>query len=309
MWRQKHVLDIRSLEADEIRTVFELSDRFLKFLQQGVRRVPALKDYAVVTLFFEPSTRTRISFELAARHLSAQVVHFEVSSSSLRKGESLKDTLLTLNAQGFDMAIVRHRWVGTAHWIASQTPMSVINAGDGTHAHPTQALIDAYTVHRFMGAVKDVRVGIVGDILHSRVARSDAVIFQKLGAEVMLCGPPALLPSTVERPGIRLTHRLEEVLQWADVVIALRLQRERQRQGLLPSLEAYYRDYAITEERLQQAGRPIKVMHPGPVNRDVEIEASIVEDPSRSWILPQVRHGVAVRMALLYLLAQRRSSI
>ncbi len=303
MWQHKHLLEISHLSAQDIEDVFVLAERFLNFMNRGVRKFPALKDYSMVTLFFEPSTRTRISFELSARNLSANVIHFDTSSSSLQKGETLYDTLKTLDAMGFDFMVVRHKWIGAPHWIARNVSARVINAGDGTHAHPTQALLDAFTIKYFLGTLQDVRIAIVGDILHSRVARSDTVAFLKLGAEVMLCGPPALLPAQMKREKVLLTYNIDEALNWADVVIALRLQKERQKQGLIPSLKAYNRDYGLTPERLSKIGRKIWIMHPGPMNPGVEIEP-VVAESNVSWILSQVKHGVAVRMALLYLLAQ-----
>jgi len=298
----QHLLGLADLSPQEIEGILRTA-AMIKAGDLDVRG--SLQGRTVVTLFFEPSTRTRISFELAARRMEAQVIHFDVGTSSVVKGESLLDTVLTLEAMGVDLLIVRHQASGAAHFIARHTKCAVVNAGDGMHEHPTQGLLDLLTIQERKGCIAGLRVAIVGDILHSRVARSDLFGLTKLGAEVTLCGPSTLLPR--DRPGqgiwalqgVRVTSSLDEALEGADVVIALRLQRERQQAGLLPSLGEYTRFWGIDASRLSRCKPDVLVMHPGPMNLGVEILPSAAYAPN-SVVTEQVTNGVYVRMAVLY---------
>lgn len=304
---RKDVLDLNDFTAAEIEQVLRTADAMREILTRPIKRVPALRGKTVVNLFFEPSTRTRVSFELAAKALSADVVNISASGSSVEKGESLVDTVRTLQALGADVVVMRHSQSGAPYLVAQQVQASVINAGDGWHAHPTQALLDLYTVREHFGRIAGLRVVIVGDILHSRVARSNVWGFTRLGAHVVLCGPPTLLPPLDGRtdgyslPPVAVYTDLEAALEGADVVMALRLQWERQQAGLLPSLREYIARYQITAERLRRTAPHAIVMHPGPLNEGVEIAPDVARS-DRSVIEQQVTNGVAVRMALLYLL-------
>ncbi len=304
---RKDVLDLNDFTAAEIEQVLRTADAMREILTRPIKRVPALRGKTVVNLFFEPSTRTRVSFELAAKALSADVVNISASGSSVEKGESLVDTVRTLQALGADVVVMRHSQSGAPYLVAQQVQASVINAGDGWHAHPTQALLDLYTVREHFGRIAGLRVVIVGDILHSRVARSNVWGFTRLGAHVVLCGPPTLLPPLDGHtdgyglPPVAVYTDLEAALEGADVVMALRLQRERQQAGLLPSLREYIARYQITAERLRRTAPHAIVMHPGPLNEGVEIAPDVARS-DRSVIEQQVTNGVAVRMALLYLL-------
>ncbi|MEB3201024.1 MAG: aspartate carbamoyltransferase catalytic subunit [Synechococcaceae cyanobacterium] len=331
-WSHRHVLDLASFSLEDFATVLDLAQRFRSLPATGARRLPALQGRLVTSLFFEPSTRTRSSFEVAARRLSADVASFSPSSSSLSKGESLLDTALTYVAMGANVLVVRHRCAGVPRSLARALDrggerVAVLNAGDGLHSHPSQGLLDLFTLARHFNpdaptpqALEGRRIVIVGDILHSRVARSNLWALTACGAEVVLCGPPTLLPEAfasfiaapppgqahdpVARRGpLRLSRRLEEALPGADAVMALRLQKERMRQHLLTSLDAYHRSYGITAERLALCGKAVPVLHPGPVNRGVELSGEVLDDPSCSLVEEQVRNGIPVRMALLYLLA------
>lgn len=304
--RGKDLLGLEELNREEIWAVLEEADVWREAIARKERK-PVLAGKLVVTLFYEPSTRTRTSFELAARWLGADVVSISVGTSSVAKGEGLADTATTLEAMGMDCLVVRHHSAGVPHWLARRLGASVINAGDGGHEHPTQALLDLYTIWKHKKRFEGLKVAIVGDIMHSRVARSNLWGLTKLGAEVRLCGPPTLLPHELGRTGARLTYRLDEALTGAEVVIALRLQTERQPQGLLPSLKEYHRFYGVTPEKLALAAPEVLVMHPGPVNRGVEIASDLVED-RRSVIGEQVTNGVAVRMAVYSLLLGRGRS-
>lgn len=270
-----------------------------QIISRELKKVPTLRGKAVATVFYEPSTRTRLSFELAAKYLSADTVGLAASSSSVVKGESLVDTARTVTAMGVDVIVVRHPMSGAAELMSRHTEAHVINAGDGMHEHPTQALLDLYTIREAKGKIEGLKVAIIGDILHSRVARSDIWGLKKLGARVHVCGPPTLLPSGMEAMGVGVHSRLEEVLENADVIIALRLQTERQRQGLIPSLAEYTRFYGLNNARLRLARKDAIVMHPGPMNRGVEIVSEVADGP-QSLITDQVTNGVAVRMACLY---------
>jgi len=299
--RFRRLLDFGGVDVDRILAILETTDVMAQVLQRPVKRVPALQGFTVATLFFEDSTRTRLSFERAARAQSADVMAFARGGTSLSKGESLRDTVATLDALQVDAYVVRHPAAGAAHQVASWTDAAVINAGDGRRAHPTQALLDAYAYREATGRpFGETRLTIVGDVAHSRVARSDAELWQRLGAEVVLCGPPTLLPHELAAlPGVRLETRLEPALDGAHAVMALRLQHERMDAGRIHSTSAYAERYQLTEERLANAHPDAVVLHPGPMNRDVEIDGALADGP-RSLITRQVAAGVPVRMAVLY---------
>lgn len=304
-WRRRHLLGLEELSREEIETVLDTAESMKEILGRPIKKVPTLRGRAVLTLFYEPSTRTRVSFELAAKYLSADTVSVAATTSSAAKGESLADAARNLERMGVDAIVLRHPAAGAPHLLARCVSAAVINAGDGMHEHPTQALLDLYTIRERKGGVTGLRVAIVGDVRHSRVARSDAWGLARLGAEVRLAGPPTLLPDDGELagfpPGVRCFTRLEEALAGADVVIALRIQRERQEAGLLPSLAEYARLWGIDRRRLAGAAPDALLMHPGPVNRGVEVAAEALEGP-QAVVLDQVENGVAVRMAVLYLL-------
>jgi aspartate carbamoyltransferase catalytic subunit len=296
----KHLLSIAELERDDIEDLLELSESFREVTQRDIPKVPALRGKVVVSLFYEDSTRTRISFETAAKRLSCDVMAFSVSSSSVKKGESLRDTVQTIEAMGIDAVVIRHSAAGAPNRVADWIDASVINAGDGCHEHPTQALLDLLTLRRHLCAGLDgARIAIVGDILHSRVARSDALAFAALGADVTLVAPPTLLPSTLEGWPVSVSHDLDDVIADLDAVYLLRIQRERQGVALFPSLREYTARYGLTVERAARMRKDALVMHPGPMNRGVEIAAEVAEGPA-SVITEQVGNGVAVRMAVLY---------
>jgi aspartate carbamoyltransferase catalytic subunit len=303
---RRHAIDLDDFTADEIEEILESTESMKEVLSREIKQVPALRGRNVVNMFYEESTRTRISFELAARALSANIVNFTARGSSVEKGESLVDTVRTLQALGADIVVIRHTQAGAPYLVAQQFRGSVINAGDGRHAHPTQALLDMYTIRERLGQIRDLRVVIVGDIVHSRVARSNLWGLTRMGAHVTLCAPPTLLgPAahwTATWPAVRVSHNLDEALADADVVMALRLQKERQQAGLLPSLREYTRLYGLTPERLGRLGERALIMHPGPMNEGVEISPEAATAPN-AVIEEQVTNGVAVRMALLYRLA------
>ena len=301
-WTKKDLLGLRELSADEIRVILQTAESFREISLRPIKKVPALRGKTVVNLFFEPSTRTRTSFELAAKRLSADIVNIAVQSSSLSKGETALDTVRNLEALKVDTLVIRHASAGVPHLIASRAHASVINAGDGAHEHPTQALLDLFTIQEKKGRVEGLRVAIVGDIAHSRVARSNIWGLTKLGARVTVCGPPTLIPPQIERLGVRVAYRLEEVLPEADVLMLLRIQHERQERHLIPSLREYRLRYGIDRERLARAKPDVLIMHPGPVNRGVELDSAVADGPY-SVILDQVTNGLAVRMAALYLVS------
>jgi aspartate carbamoyltransferase catalytic subunit len=298
----KHLLGIDDLGAEGIGEVLRLADSFLEVTRRDIPKVPALRGRTVVSMFYEDSTRTRLSFETAAKRLSADTMTFSAGSSSLRKGESLLDTVRTVEAMGIDAIVVRHKSSGVPQRIAGWIDASIINAGDGWHEHPTQALLDAFTLRRHRGdSFAGMKVAIVGDIKHSRVARSNVKALSALGAEVTLVGPPTLMPPDLEGWPVKISYDLDEVLPDSDVLYVLRIQRERQEEALFPSLREYATRYGLTSERLARLRSDALVMHPGPTNRGVEIDALVADDP-RSVINEQVANGVAVRMAVLYLL-------
>ncbi|MDQ7039403.1 MAG: aspartate carbamoyltransferase catalytic subunit [Rhodothermus sp.] len=299
--RHRHLLGLATYSAEEIQLILQTARQFREVLERPIRRVPTLRGVTVVNLFFEPSTRTRISFELAEKRLSADVVNFSAAGSSVVKGETLKDTARNLEAMKIDMVVIRHRSPGAAHFLTRCIDAVVINAGDGAHEHPTQALLDLLTISDYFSSFEGLNVSIIGDIAHSRVARSNIYGLKALGAHVTLCGPRTLMPVGIEELGVRVTYRLEEALEGCDVAMALRLQLERQTAGLFPSLREYHERYGIKLEHLERYP-DLLVMHPGPVNRGVELASEVV-DHERAIILNQVTNGVAVRMAVLYLLA------
>ncbi len=300
----KDLLGLAEMTAEEIDLILDTAARMKEIISRPIKKVPALRGRTVVNVFYEPSTRTRVSFELAAKYLSADSINISASASSVAKGESLKDTARTIEALGADVVVLRHPLAGAAHLLAKTINAAVVNAGDGAHEHPTQALLDIFTVKEKKGILKGVKVAIIGDILHSRVARSNIWGFFKMGANVVVCGPATVIPPEVERLGVRVYHRIEEAVCEADVIMMLRIQLERQKAGLFPSLREYSRLYCLNEERLSLAKPDALIMHPGPVNRGVEISPEMVEHP-RSVINEQVTNGVAVRMAILYLLTER----
>lgn len=296
---RRHLLDYSGWERNEVESLLETADIMAEVLERPVKKVPALQGFTVCTAFFENSTRTRLSFELAARRMSADVVTFTSSTSSLAKGESLRDTILTLEALKVDLFVVRHAASGAVHRAAQWSSAAVVNAGDGRRAHPTQALLDAYTLRKHFGTLDGLEVAIVGDVRHSRVARSNAQLLPLLGAKVRLAGPATLLPRELEGPGVSVTTRLEEALEGAHAVMALRLQRERMDSGLLPSEAEYQATYQVNERRLELARPEAMVLHPGPMNRDVEVSGTLA-DSGRSLVLQQVANGLPTRMAVLY---------
>ncbi|HHW45090.1 MAG TPA: aspartate carbamoyltransferase catalytic subunit [Desulfotomaculum sp.] len=301
-WTRKDLLGLEDLSSEEIKLILDTAVPMKEIIGRPIKKVPALRGRTVVTLFYEPSTRTRTSFELAAKYLSADSVNIAASTSSVVKGESLKDTARTIAAMGADVVVLRHSMAGAPHLLARTVRAAVINAGDGAHEHPTQALLDMFTVREKMGGLAGLTVAMVGDILHSRVARSNIWGFTRMGATVRLCGPATMIPPQVEAMGAQVCATMEEALAGADVVMMLRIQLERQQQGLFPGVREYARLFGLNRERLALARPGALVMHPGPMNRGVEI-APEVADGVQSVINEQVTSGVAVRMALLYLLA------
>lgn len=301
-----HLLGIKDLNVDDIQLIFETADHFKKVINLPVKKVPSLRDTTIANLFFENSTRTKLSFELAEKRLSADVINFSSSGSSVSKGETLVDTVNNILAMKVDIVVMRHPNPGAAMFLSREVDARIVNAGDGTHEHPTQALLDAYSMREQHGDLKGKKVVIVGDILHSRVALSNIYCLQKLGAEVKVCGPPTLIPQFIESTGVGVEYNLKSALEWCDVVMMLRIQLERQGRGQsisrFPSLREYSLQYGLTMDLLNAVGKDLTIMHPGPINRGVEI-TSEVADSDTSIILDQVENGVAVRMAILYLLA------
>ncbi len=300
-WTKHDLLDLEELSKEEIELILETAKSLREVSTREIKKVPALRGKTVVMLFFEPSTRTRTSFELAAKRLSADTLNITSSSSSLSKGESILDTAKNIEAMNVDMIVVRHACSGVPRILADTLEPSIINAGDGCHEHPTQALLDLFTIKEKLGKIENLKVGIVGDILHSRVARSNIWGLTKLGAKVTLCGPSTLMPIGIEKMGVKVTYDVESVVKDSDVLMLLRLQQERQSEKFLPSLREYANAFGITKERLRHAKKDIIIMHPGPTNRGVEIAAEVA-DGEYSVILQQVTNGIAIRMAVLYLL-------
>ena len=300
-----HLLGIKGLTASQIHTIFDTADNFLNLLQAPVKKTPALRDITIANLFFENSTRTRVSFELAEKRLGADIINFSSSSSSVKKGETLIDTVNNILSMKVDMIVMRHPAPGACMFLAKNVKSQIINAGDGTHEHPTQALLDAYSIKNKLGSLEGKKVVIVGDIKHSRVALSNIYSLKLLGAEVMVCGPATLIPKYINQLGVKVSHNLDEALAWCDVANMLRIQLERQDQRFFPSLNEYTNLYGLNMKRLSKLDKEICIMHPGPINRGVEI-SSEVADSNQSIILQQVENGVAVRMAVLFLLAQHK---
>ncbi len=306
--RSAHLLGLEGLSADEINLYLDTAVTLKEILSRPIKKVPTLRHVTVLNLFYEPSTRTRISFELAEKRLSADSISFSKATSSMVKGETLLDTVWNIEAMKIDMIVIRHSSAGAPWFLAENCSSKVINAGDGSHEHPTQGLLDIFTLREKYGKIAGLRVVIVGDIKHSRVARSNIWGLKALGASVVVCGPSTLLPVEIEKMGVEVYTRIEEALEGADVVNVLRLQKERQSAGLLPSIREYSLRYCITKERLKYLNKDFTIMHPGPMNRGVEI-SSEVADGVCSVILPQVTNGVAIRMAVLYLLSGGRGRI
>ena len=301
----KHLLGINDLTAEDIQLIFENADQFIDVINRPIKKVPSLRDTTIVNLFFENSTRTRISFELAEKRLSADVLNFTSSSSSVKKGETLLDTVNNILAMKVDMVVMRHPMPGAAHFLSKNIDATIVNAGDGTHEHPTQALLDAFSIRRTLGSVKGRRVAIFGDILHSRVALSNILCLNKLGAEVTVCGPPTLIPKQIESLGVKVSYNVRETMEWCEVANILRIQLERQDIKFIPSLREYALYFGINKKLMDELNKKTVIMHPGPINRGIEI-TSDVADSEQSIILDQVENGVAIRMAVLYLLAARK---
>lgn len=297
-----HLLGIHELNKEDLHLIFETADNFLEVINRPIKKVPSLRDITIANVFFENSTRTRISFELAEKRLSADVVNFSGSSSSLKKGESLLDTVNNILAMKVDMIVMRHSSPGACHFLSKNIDAAIINAGDGTHEHPTQALLDTYSIRQSLGQVSGKKVAIIGDITHSRVALSNIFALKKLGAEIMVCGPNTLIPRYIEKLGVKKELDLTKALEWCDVANVLRIQLERQKAKYFPSLREYSLYYGINKNILDQLDKEILIMHPGPINRGVEIDSDVA-DSDHSIILDQVENGVAIRMAVLYLLA------
>jgi aspartate carbamoyltransferase catalytic subunit len=300
-WTRKHLLDVQSLSRDEIEIVHETARAFKSVGERAIKKVPALRGKTVINLFIEPSTRTRISFELAALRLTADVINFTAEASSLKKGETLKDTARNLEALNADIIIIRHSATGAPHFLSRFLRGSVVNAGDGAHEHPTQALLDTFTIREKKGRVEGLNVTILGDILYSRVARSNIWALTKLGANVTLCGPSTLVPREFEKMGCRVTYNVEEAIKDADVINLLRIQHERQRKTMFPSIGEYANLFGLSSARFARTRPDALVMHPGPINRGVEINSDVA-DGHRSVVLEQVTNGLAVRMAVLFLI-------
>jgi aspartate carbamoyltransferase catalytic subunit len=300
----KHLLGIKELTADDIHLILNTAENFKEVINRPIKKVPSLRDITIANLFFENSTRTKLSFELAEKRLSADVINFASASSSVKKGETLIDTVNNILAMKVDMVVMRHPNPGAAVFLSKHIDAKIVNAGDGAHEHPTQALLDAFSIREKLGNIKGKKIAIIGDILHSRVALSNIFCLQKLGAEVMVCGPTTLIPKYISSLGVKVEHNLRKALEWCDVANMLRIQLERQDIKFFPSLREYTMLYGLNKELLDSLSKKIIVMHPGPINRGVEI-TSDVADSSQSIILEQVENGVAVRMAVLFLLAGR----
>ena len=304
----KHLLGIKDLTANDITLLLDTAKQFKEVLQRPIKKVPSLRDVTIVNLFYENSTRTRISFELAEKRLSADTINFSASGSSVSKGETLLDTVNNILSMKVDMVVMRHSASGAPHFLAKHIPAAIINAGDGVNEHPTQALLDAFSIIEKFETLKGIKVAIIGDIMHSRVAQSNIYLLTKMGAEVVVCGPPTLIPKYIEQAfNVRVEYNLQKALEWCHVANVLRIQLERQNQVLFSSLREYNLAYGITRRVLDKLSNKITIMHPGPINRGVELDGDVA-DGDQSIILQQVENGVAVRMAVLYLLAGERNS-
>lgn len=305
MLSQKHLLGIKDLTREDLELIFQTADQFKEVINRPIKKVPSLRDITIANVFFENSTRTKLSFELAEKRLSADVINFSSSGSSVKKGETLLDTVNNILSMKVDMIVMRHSSPGAPHFLAKHIDATILNAGDGTHEHPTQAILDTYSIREKLGTVEGKKVVIVGDILHSRVALSNIFALQKLGAEVMVCGPHTLIPKYIKDLGVIVEHDLMKALKWCDVANMLRIQMERQLVKNFPSVREYSQNFGLTKEILEALDKEIVVMHPGPINRGVEI-TSDVADAENAIILDQVENGVATRMAALYLLAGKK---
>lgn len=297
----RHLLGLQFVPKKDIELILDTAVSFKEILNRPIKKVPTLQGKTIVNLFFENSTRTRTSFELAERRLSADVLNFAASTSSVTKGETLKDTARNIEAMKIDMVVIRHNVAGTAEFLSKVVQANVINAGDGQHEHPTQGLLDMYSLREKFGKIEGLHICIVGDILHSRVARSNIFGLQTMGAKVSVCGPSTLIPREIEKFGVDVYHHIDDILPKVDALNVLRIQLEREAGGYFPSLREFHRYFGVTKERLDRIGRPITILHPGPINRDVELSADVADGP-HSLILEQVLNGVAIRMAVLYLL-------
>jgi aspartate carbamoyltransferase catalytic subunit len=304
----KDLLGLEPLTGDQIRLVLDTAEPLKEISERAIKKVPTLRGATIVNLFFEASTRTRVSFEFAEKRMSADAVNVAASGSSVSKGETLVDTARNLEAMRIDMVVIRHGASGAAQFLAERIESNVINAGDGTHEHPTQGLLDLLTLRDHFGTLEGLRVCLCGDVLHSRVARSNLWGLKKMGAEVAVCGPRSLLPNAIEEMGVTVFDRIEEAIEWAQALNILRLQLERMTAGYIPSLREYNRVFGVTRERLERAPRDVLILHPGPMNRGVEIDSDVADGP-HSVILDQVTNGVAIRMAVLYLLAGGRPEL
>lgn len=300
----KHLLGIKDLTTNDIQLILETAKEFKEVINRPIKKVPSLRDVTIANVFFENSTRTRLSFELAEKRLSADVINFSASGSSVKKGETLLDTVNNILAMKVDMIVMRHSSPGAPHYLSKKIKANIVNAGDGTHEHPTQALLDSFSMQEKLGDLAGKKIAIIGDILHSRVALSNIFCLQKLGAEVTICGPNTLLPKYINEIGVRISHSVKETLQWCDVANVLRIQLERQQIKYFPSLREYSLYFGINKQMLDELNKEIVLMHPGPINRGVEL-SSDAADSHHSIILDQVENGVAVRMAVLYLLSQQ----
>lgn len=306
--RTKHLLGIRDLVSEDIQLILDTARQFKEVLQRPIKKVPSLRDITVVNLFYENSTRTRISFELAEKRLSADTINFSASGSSVSKGETLLDTVNNILSMKVDMVVMRHSATGAPHFLAQHIPAAIINAGDGINEHPTQALLDALSIIEKLGQLKGKKIAIIGDIMHSRVALSNIYLLSKMGAEITLAGPPTLIPRHIQEAfGVNVTYNIKEALEWCDVANVLRIQLERQNQVLFSSLREYNQTYGVKKSLLESLTKQILIMHPGPINRGVELDSDVA-DSGHSIILDQVENGVAVRMAVLYLLSGRREA-
>lgn len=298
----RHLIGIKNITEDDIQLIFETADNFKEVINRPIKKVPSLRDITVANLFFESSTRTRVSFELAERRLSADIVNFTASSSSVSKGETLLDTVNNILSMKVDMVVMRHPAPGACVYLSQRIEANIVNAGDGTHEHPTQALLDAFSIREKLGDVAGKKVAIIGDIIHSRVALSNVFCLQKLGAKVRVCGPPTLIPKYYADLGVEVSHDIQDTLRWCDVANVLRIQLERQDIKFFPSIREYHQYFGISKPMLDALDRDIVIMHPGPINRGVELNSDVADGP-HNIILQQVENGVAIRMAVLYLLA------